>query len=440
MFWQDLDPGYYQNPAAYTYLVYGTLRVLYGPLGFLFDLPYGERHRAVRQGPRPDLGGRPDARGGARHGGRRGHLRGRAAPLGRARGTRCGGRAAFAFLPVAYSRVAVTDVGALAGVALALMWSVRARRGGAHARLRAGRRRGGAGDRVQVHGRAGAAAAGDRGAGAAAGRRRAAGAGLAAGGAAAALVFALLNPYLFGSFGDWWTDLRDQADVAANDRQAGPAVGRLLLLPRQPHLGARLGRDRRGAWPGAVLVLRRRLVRGLVLVALPLALFAYLALQSRYFGRWLLPAYPALAMLAAVAVVRGGGAGCRARWQACRDGGARAGGRRPAAASRTCARRACSAGRTRSARLATCSTRPTRPGCGCRSSRPCRAATSARTPRADPVLADALPGAPPGGPSRVVLRWRPAGSACATSTSPGLFVRPDGGVRASAYHAVLGPA
>jgi len=41
MFWQDLDPGYYQNPAAYTYLVYLLLRVMYGPLGFLFDLPFG---------------------------------------------------------------------------------------------------------------------------------------------------------------------------------------------------------------------------------------------------------------------------------------------------------------------------------------------------------------------------------------------------------------
>ena len=41
MFWQDLDPGYYQNPSAYTYLVYALLRGMYGPLGFLFDLPYG---------------------------------------------------------------------------------------------------------------------------------------------------------------------------------------------------------------------------------------------------------------------------------------------------------------------------------------------------------------------------------------------------------------
>src|ERR687891_2745292 len=41
MFWQDLDPGYYQNPAAFTYIAYGLLRVMYGPLGFVFDLPYG---------------------------------------------------------------------------------------------------------------------------------------------------------------------------------------------------------------------------------------------------------------------------------------------------------------------------------------------------------------------------------------------------------------
>ena len=51
-------------------------------------------------------------------------------------------------------------------------------------------------------------------------------------------------------------------------------------------------------------MLRRDLVRGLILIAFPLALFAYLATQSRYFGRWLLPAYPALALLAAVGLSR----------------------------------------------------------------------------------------------------------------------------------------
>jgi hypothetical protein len=53
-----------------------------------------------------------------------------------------------------------------------------------------------------------------------------------------------------------------------------------------------------------VIELRRSLVRGLILVSMPLALFVYLSVQSRYFGRWLLPAYPVLAMLAAVALTR----------------------------------------------------------------------------------------------------------------------------------------
>src|SRR5262245_50770762 len=41
MFERHFDPGYYQNPAAYTYLVYALLRIMYGPLGFVFDLPWG---------------------------------------------------------------------------------------------------------------------------------------------------------------------------------------------------------------------------------------------------------------------------------------------------------------------------------------------------------------------------------------------------------------
>ena len=130
MFWQDLDPGYYQNPAAYTYLVYATLRVLYGPLGFLFELPYGNVTEQFDKDP--------------------GELwvvartlaavlcmAGVAATYAAARrlwGVREGLVAAavlsFAFLPVAYSRVAVTDVGALTGVALALLFSVRAAESG----------------------------------------------------------------------------------------------------------------------------------------------------------------------------------------------------------------------------------------------------------------------------------------------------------------------
>ena len=236
---------------------------------------------------------------------------------------------AFAFLPVAYSRVAVTDVGSLVGVALALLWSVRAAEEG----------------RTRWFVLAGAAAGLAIGfkytaglvllplAIAAIARLRADGlrpvAGLAAGGAAAVVVFSLLNPYLFGAFGDWWRDLRDQADVAASDPKPGQESGGFSYYLDSLTWG--LGwAGIVAALAGAVLVLWRRPVRGLILVALPLALFAYLAFQSRYFGRWLLPAYPALAMLAAVAVVRAAEAGAAALAGG-RDGGAGAGGRRPAA-------------------------------------------------------------------------------------------------------------
>ena len=42
--------------------------------------------------------------------------------------------------------------------------------------------------------------------------------------------------------------------------------------------------------------------RGLLLVAFPLFLFLFLGHEARFFGRWLLPAYPALCVLAGYAV------------------------------------------------------------------------------------------------------------------------------------------
>ena len=55
-----------------------------------------------------------------------------------------------------------------------------------------------------------------------------------------------------------------------------------------------------------MVLARRDWRRALLLAAFPVALFVYLSLQSRYFGRWLLPAYPALALLASVALVQAG--------------------------------------------------------------------------------------------------------------------------------------
>ena len=452
MFWQDLDPGYYQNPSAYTYLVYALLRTLYGPLGFLFDLPYGNVTEQFDKDPGEIwIAARTLAAVLC--------MAGVAATYAAARrlwGVREGLVAAavmaFAFLPVAYSRVAVTDVGALAGVALSLLFSVRA--------AEEGRTR----DYALAGAAAGLAVAFKYTAGlallplaiAALARLRgypdgvpakpdvggrspigAAAGGLALGALAAALVFALLNPYLFGSLADWWRDLRDQADVAANDPKPGQASGGVSYYLDSLTWG--LGwAGLAAALAGAVLVLRQDLVRGAMLVALPLALFAYLALQSRYFGRWLLPAYPALAMLAGVAVARAAELVPRRRWQV------------PAAAGLTVlilaqplaadVRTARVLGREdtlsqardfldeRSPPGLRVSIEPAVPGRYFRSNPEGRIpGWLSRCPRRDDWTEAGWSYVSDGG-RRVCVQYKPA-----------LFVRPDGGVRASAYHAVLGP-
>ncbi|MEA2408552.1 MAG: hypothetical protein QOE69_2671 [Thermoleophilaceae bacterium] len=316
MFWQDLDPGYYQNPSAYTYLVYLVLRVMYGPLGFVFNLPFGNVTDQFDKNPTEIwIAARALAAVLC--------MAGVAATYWAARrlwGVREGLVAAallaFAFLPVAYSRVAVTDVGALMGMALSLAFAARAYGGGA-ARGRAERPEAASAGRLRQFALAGAAA------GLAVSFKYTAGlallplaiaalarvrvdgvravGGLVLGCASAALVFVLLNPYLFGSFDAWWSDLRDQAEVAADQPKPGQESGGFAYYLDSLTWG--LGwAAALAALAGAVIELRRNLVRGLMLIAVPVALFVYLSTQSRYFGRWLLPAYPALAMLAAAAI------------------------------------------------------------------------------------------------------------------------------------------
>jgi Dolichyl-phosphate-mannose-protein mannosyltransferase len=289
MFREGIDPGYYQNPAGFTYLVYALLRVMYGPLQPLFDLPFGNVTDQFAKDPEQIwvsartlaallcMGGVVAVWWAAR----------------RLWGVREGLAAAavlsFAFLPVAYSRVAVTDAGSLVGVALALCFAALAAERG---RLR---------DYALAGAAAGLAIAFKYTAGlvllplgiAALARLRSerlrAVGGLALGAALAGVVFVLLNPYLLGSFDAWWNDLRDQAEVAADQPKPGQESGGLAYYLESLTWG--LGwAGCAAALVGAVLVLRRNLVRGLILVALPLALLLYLSVQSRYFGRWLLPA------------------------------------------------------------------------------------------------------------------------------------------------------
>jgi hypothetical protein len=459
MFRQDLDPGYYQNPAAFTYLLFGVLRVLYGPLGFAFDLSWGNVTDQFTKDPGQiwivartlaallGVAGAAVAYAAARR------------IWGVREGLVAAALLAFAFLPVAYSRIAVTDVGALVGVTLALMWAVRAHEDG---RLR---------DFALGGAAAGLALSFKYTAGlallplglAALARVRGDGSrpllGLGAGVALAGLVFLALNPYLFVSFDEFWNDLRQQAEVAADEPKPGQQSGGVSYYLDSLTWG--LGWAAAvAALAGAVIELRRNPVRGLLLVALPLALFAYLCLQSRYFGRWLLPAYPALAMLAAVALVRAGDVLAaawsrrRARRPATREGLAAAAATalltaivlaQPLAAD---VRSAMVLGRDDTREQAReflvgrfpaalrVSIEPAVPGRWFRTNPEGRFPAWLRRCPKDPRWG--LPGGRPW-PRPGYSYPGPTGERICARFLPGQFTRPDGGVRASAYHLVLAP-
>ena len=81
----------------------------------------------------------------------------------------------------------------------------------------------------------------------------------------------------------------------------------------------------------------------------------------------------------------------------------------------------------------------TRPSCACPWSPRCPGAGSARTPRVAHRAGSAGANSAAAGPSRAGPTWPTAASASAPNTSPASSARPDGGVRASSYHSVLGP-
>src|SRR4051794_18817860 len=207
----------------------------------------------------------------------------------------------FAFLPVTYSRIAVTDVGTLAPVALSIVGAVLVWEDG---RLRwwvlAGL---GAGLAVGFKYTAGvvllplaiaAIAHLVRGGRDALGRCAL---GVLAAALAALLAFFVTNPYFFFEFSDAHRQLSAQATTAGDFGKVGQnTTGTPYYLGT---LGWGLGWIAAfAALGGAVLELRRDIVRGLSLIVFPLALLVYLSLQARFFSRWLLPAYPVLALLA----------------------------------------------------------------------------------------------------------------------------------------------
>lgn len=305
MFREGLDPGYYQNPPLFTELVHVLLRAMYGPLGAFFDLPAGNVVDDFERDPTEVwIAGRALIAVLCTGGAAAAFWAGRGL-WGEREGLVAAALVAFAFLPVAYSRVAVSDAGSLAGVAVALYGCVRlAEVGGRRYVLLTGVAIGLAVSFKYTSGLlllplAIAAGCRIRDDNALSAMAVLAGAALVAG-----VVLMALSPALLLNFSEFRADLHSQAEITAivpKPGQDGNALSHYLNS-----LGWGLGLAAGlAALAGAAVLGRRDWRRALILASFPAALLIYLSLQSRYFGRWLLPAYPALALLAAVALTRG---------------------------------------------------------------------------------------------------------------------------------------
>jgi hypothetical protein len=313
----DLDPGYFQNPSGFTYIVFVTLKVVYGVLSPLFPLSEGSIRRQFIQSPTPiwEL------------------ARGLSAVLAMAGvvatfwvgkriwGLRVAVAAAailcFAFLPVVYSRIALTDTGTFLPVVLSVYFGLRAwedgrRRhyvlGGVFAgfaigfkytaglvvvplvvacllRLWRGREPDRPWYRTPWH-------------------RRPELLSLVLAGVAAVVCFALTTPFFFVRPISALYQLKTQAEAAGESAKLGQSQeGGYSYYVKSLTWGFGWAAIA-AALAGAVIEIRRDRMRGILLALFPVVLFLYMGSQTRYFGRWLLPMYPVLALLAAVAVVQ----------------------------------------------------------------------------------------------------------------------------------------
>lgn len=303
MFRGSLNPGYFENPPALTYLLHALFR-----LRFTEGFPFGA------SGFRRDFLADPEAA----------YVTARVlvAVIGtllvalvywagrrfydRRTGLVAAAIVAFAFLPVYYSKQALNDVVTLVPITVALV--------GCLLVLGRGRAR----DWALAGGAVGVATATKYTAGAmlapvalaalmrwrAGSSLRAPVLGLAGAGLAFVVCFFALNPFALIDARQFASEVAGQGAQAGGRAKLGQVevAGWLYYLwTLSWGLGAL---PALAALGGAVLALRGDLRKGLLLIAFPLLLYLFLGGQARFFARWLLPAYPALAILAGYATVR----------------------------------------------------------------------------------------------------------------------------------------
>jgi 4-amino-4-deoxy-L-arabinose transferase-like glycosyltransferase len=129
--------------------------------------------------------------------------------------------------------------------------------------------------------------------------------GLVLAGASALVAFLVANPYAVLDYQSFHSELVHQSTLSAEaqGKLGAPREGGVFYylwsltwgLGWVPALAA-LG--------GALVVWRREQRLGWLLVPAPLLFLAFMGLQGRYFGRWLLPIFPILCLLAAFFALR----------------------------------------------------------------------------------------------------------------------------------------
>jgi len=127
--------------------------------------------------------------------------------------------------------------------------------------------------------------------------------GFAAAIAALCVCFAILNPFAILHPGEARSQIGGQSDQASTAKLGQDDTLGWLYYVKTLTWG--LGwLPTIAAIAGGVLALVRDWRRGLLLVLFPVVLWLYLGDQGRHFGRWLMPIYPALCVLAGYAAVR----------------------------------------------------------------------------------------------------------------------------------------
>ncbi len=297
-FGHDLNPHYFLNPPGYSYLLYIVFELWFGSADAVRHLYTTDPTSVfvVARGVATVLGTLSVLLL---------YLAGRRL-FGRDVGLLAAAILGLGFLPVFYSHLALNDVPTLAPIALALY--------GIAGVLRRGRRRDYALSGLGI----GLAAATKYTGGVmlvclvfaavcdgiedslpGAARR------LVLAGAVAIVAFVLANPYALLDPHSFFTGVHQQASLSAGPdpvklgTRAGSGLGYYLWtftwgLGWVPSLAA-IG--------GSLLLLARRRI-GIALVTLPALVFflVYMGGQPRYFGRWLMPVFPIVALLAAYCV------------------------------------------------------------------------------------------------------------------------------------------